>query len=161
MTSLNFPDVNLWLALVAHEHVHSNAARRWWNSCEGQIAFCRQTQLGLLRLLSTASVMHGKPLTIDETWKIYESLFADDRVVFIAEHDRAGAIFQAKASGAEISPKIWSDAWLLAVAEAAGGSLVTFDRALAPRGAHCLLGARNEFSTAQQTPSGGGSRRNK
>ena len=36
-----------------------------------------------------------------------------------------------------------ADAWLLAVAEAAGGVLVTFDRALAARGAHCLLAKRS------------------
>jgi predicted nucleic acid-binding protein len=36
-------------------------------------------------------------------------------------------------------PKLWADAWLLAFAAAAGGTVVTFDRALAARGAHCLL----------------------
>jgi hypothetical protein len=33
----------------------------------------------------------------------------------------------------------WADAWLLAFAQAAQGTLVTFDRALAARGARCLL----------------------
>ena len=37
------------------------------------------------------------------------------------------------------SPKLWAGAWLLALAQAARGTLVTFDRALAARGAHCLL----------------------
>jgi predicted nucleic acid-binding protein len=37
------------------------------------------------------------------------------------------------------SPKPWADAWVLAQAEAASGVLVTFDKALAARGAHCLL----------------------
>jgi predicted nucleic acid-binding protein len=37
------------------------------------------------------------------------------------------------------SPKLWADAWLLAVAKAARGTLVTFDRALAAHGARCLL----------------------
>jgi hypothetical protein len=31
------------------------------------------------------------------------------------------------------------DAWLLAFADACGGKLLTFDRALAARGALCLL----------------------
>jgi hypothetical protein len=31
---------------------------------------------------------------------------------------------------------------MLALASAAGGVLVTFDKALAPRGAHCLLSHR-------------------
>jgi predicted nucleic acid-binding protein len=37
---------------------------------------------------------------------------------------------------------LWADAWLLAIAEAAGGVLVTFDKALAVRGALCLLSKR-------------------
>jgi predicted nucleic acid-binding protein len=34
---------------------------------------------------------------------------------------------------------LWADAWLLAFAAAAGGMVITFDRSLAARGAHCLL----------------------
>jgi len=40
------------------------------------------------------------------------------------------------------SPKVWADAWLLAFAETADGVLVTFDKALGPRGALCLLPKR-------------------
>jgi predicted nucleic acid-binding protein len=34
---------------------------------------------------------------------------------------------------------LWADAWLLAVSEAADGTLVTFDRALAARRKDCVL----------------------
>ncbi len=142
MTSLSFPDVNVWLALVSHEHVHSAIARRWWNSSSGQIAFCRLSQLGLLRLLTTAAVMKDKPLSFDEAWRVYDSLLADDRVVFAPENSRIDTFFRTITSGPASAPKVWADAWLLAVAEAAGGVLVTFDRALAARGAHCLLSKR-------------------
>ena len=142
MTSLSFPDVNVWLALVSHEHVHSAIARRWWNSSSGQIAFCRLSQLGLLRLLTTAAVMKDKPLSFDEAWRVYDSLFADERVVFSPEHSRADRFFRTNTTGPASAPKVWADAWLLAVAEAAGGVLVTFDKALAARGAHCLLAKR-------------------
>jgi len=47
--------------------------------------------------------------------------------------------FRKRAAGREASPKVWGDAWMLALATAAGGVLVTFDKALGPRGAHCLL----------------------
>lgn len=50
--------------------------------------------------------------------------------------------FRGLAVGQTASPKVWADAWMLAVAEAAGGVLVTFDRALAARGALCLLAKR-------------------
>jgi toxin-antitoxin system PIN domain toxin len=139
MTSLSFPDVNVWLALVSHEHVRSAIARRWWNSWSGQIAFCRLSQLGLLRLLTTAAVMQDKPLSFDEAWRVYDSLLADERVVFAPEHSRAERFFRTNTTGPASSPKVWADAWLLAVAEVSGGVLVTFDKALATRGAHCLL----------------------
>jgi toxin-antitoxin system PIN domain toxin len=138
MTSLNFPDVNVWLALASHEHVHSAIARRWWNSHEGGIAFCRISQLGLLRLLTTAAVMGNKPLSLDRSWRIYDGLLADDRVVFVYERPEMDAVFRARAAGHAASPKIWADAWMLAIAHAAGGILVTFDQALGPRGAHYL-----------------------
>ena len=142
MTSLSFPDVNVWLALVSHEHVHSASARRWWNSSSGQIAFCRLSQLGLLRLLTTAAVMKNKPLSFDEAWRVYDSLLVDERVVFSPEDSRADRVFRMNTTGPASAPKAWADAWLLAVAEAAGGILVTFDKALASRGAHCLLSHR-------------------
>ena len=142
MTSLSFPDLNVWLALVSHEHVHSASARRWWNSSSGRIAFCRLSQLGLLRLLTTAAVMGNKPLSFDEAWRVYDSLYADERVVFSPEHSQTDGLFRTKTTGPASAPKVWADAWLLAIAEAAGGVLVTFDKALATRGAHCLLSKR-------------------
>ena len=52
-----------------------------------------------------------------------------------AEVDRQ---FREQASGGTASPKLWADAWLLAFAVAAAGEVVTFDRALATRGALLL-----------------------
>ena len=83
--------------------------------------------------------MKGKPLSFDEAWRVYDSLLADERVVFSAEHSRVDRFFRTNTTGPASAPKVWADAWLLAVTEAAGGVLVTFDKALAARGAHCLL----------------------
>ena len=83
--------------------------------------------------------MDGKPLTVDEAWRVYDGFFDDDRVTFVPEPPDAEKRFREMAVGSTASPKVWADAWLLAVAEAAGGVLVTFDKALAARGAHCLL----------------------
>jgi hypothetical protein len=139
MTSLSFPDINVWLALAASEHVHAPAARNWWNKEKGRIAFSRFTQLGFLRLMTTAGAMDGRPLTVTEAWKIHDRFYDDDRVGFIGEPREVEARFRKLASVRTASPKVWSDAWLLAVAEAAEGTVVTFDRALGARGAHCLL----------------------
>jgi uncharacterized protein len=139
MSSLSFPDVNVWLAVAAPEHIHAVIARRWWEQEPGSIAFSRLTQLGLLRLMTTAAAMDGKPLTIAEAWRVYDRLYEDDRVTFISEPPEVEKRFRERAAGKTVSPKIWADAWLLAVAHAAEGILVTFDKALAPRGARCLL----------------------
>jgi hypothetical protein len=139
MNSLSFPDVNVWLALATPEHVHSVAARRWWEEETGVIAFSRITQLGFLRLMTTAAAMGGKPLTMLEAWGVHDRFFDDDRVAFIAEPAGIEAPFRQNASARTVSPKVWVDGWLLAFAQAAEGTLVTFDKALAARGAYCLL----------------------
>ncbi len=89
--------------------------------------------------MTTAAVMDGKPLTMNEAWRVYDRLYKDDRVMFISEPLEVDKRFREKAAGQTASPKTWADAWLLAVAQAAEGVLVTFDRALAARGAVCLL----------------------
>lgn len=139
MTSLSFPDVNVWLALSAPEHVQAAIARRWWEQEPGSIAFSRFSQLGFLRLMTTAAAMGGKPLTITEAWRVYDRFYDDDRVIFVAEPPEIDRMFREKAVGRIASPKLWADMWLLAFARAAEGVLVTFDNALGPRGAHCLL----------------------
>ena len=142
MSSLSFPDMNVWLALATVEHIHSAPAKSWWESEDGTIAFCRLTQLGFLRLMTTAAAMDGKPLTIAEAWRVYDRLYDDDRVTFVAEPVEVEKRFREKAVGRTASPKVWADAWLLATAQEAGGVLVTLDKALAGRGARCLLGRR-------------------
>ncbi len=142
MTSLVFPDVNVWLALSTPEHVHNGLAKRWWRLQDGPIAFSRITQLGFLRLITTAAAMGGKPLTLTEAWSAYDSFYGDDRVLFLSDPPSVDQRFRARASVPTASPKIWQDAWLLAVAETAQGTLVTFDRALKSLGAYCLLGER-------------------
>jgi hypothetical protein len=85
MTSLTFPDINVWLALVTSEHVHHASASRWWEQETNRIGFSRLAQLGFLRLMTTAAAMDGKPLAMAEAWRVHDRLFDDDRVAFIPE----------------------------------------------------------------------------
>ncbi|MGA9060589.1 MAG: TA system VapC family ribonuclease toxin [Terracidiphilus sp.] len=134
--------MNVWLALATPEHVHAHLAKLWWERESGTIAFCRLTQLGFLRLMTTAAAMDGKPLTIAEAWRVHDRFYEDDRVTLISEPAEVETRFREKATGRTVSPKVWADAWLLAFAQAAEGVLVTFDRALSSRGAFCLLPSR-------------------
>jgi uncharacterized protein len=106
---------------------------------DSRSVFTRFTEISVLRLLTTAAAMDGKPLRMDEAWEAYDRLYDDDRVVFMPEPPGVETHFREYTSGRLASPKFWADAWLLAFARAAGGTLVTFDRALSTRGAHCLL----------------------
>jgi hypothetical protein len=83
--------------------------------------------------------MNGRPLGMAEAWDTYDRLFADERVTFHPEPAGAETRFREYAFGKLPSPKLWADGWLLAVAEAADGTLITFDRSLIAHGAHCLL----------------------
>lgn len=139
MTSSSFPDVNVWLALASPEHVHHGIAAQWWEEATGSIGFSRITQLGFLRLMTTPAAMDGKPLTMAEAWGVHDRLFEDERVVFVSEPAGVETGFRQLSSAGVASPKLWTDAWLLAFAKAAEGTVITFDRALATRGAHCLL----------------------
>jgi toxin-antitoxin system PIN domain toxin len=140
MTSLSFPDVNVWLALLVSDHVHHRVAISWWNQDQSeQIAFCRFTQLGLLRLMTTAAAMDGAPLTMDEAWRAYDDVFEDERVVLVSEPPGCEMAFRKYAKRQTASPKLWADSYLLAFATVSQGTIVTFDRAFPGKGVACRL----------------------
>lgn len=140
MTSSSFPDVNVWLAILMEHHIHRAAARRWLEFTEsGLIGFVRVTQMSVLRLLTTASAMNGKPLRMPQAWAAYDGLFGDDRVAFVDEPSGVGDVFRKHARMNHASPKLWADAWLIAFAECAGGTVITFDQALAARASDAVL----------------------
>ena len=85
MAKLSFPDVNGWFALAVADHPHHRAAVAWWKEEAPLAGFSRLTQLGLLRLLTTASAMGGLPLTNAEAWNVYDAFMADSRVRVLPE----------------------------------------------------------------------------
>ena len=127
------------MALLLENHAHREAAQLWWQATDATIAFTRFTQISVLRLLTTAAAMDGKPLSFNEAWRAYDRLFADERVGLMPEPAEVEKRFRQNTRGPSASPKLWADAWLLAFAQSANGILVTFDRALAARSACCLL----------------------
>jgi len=111
-TSLSFPDVNVWLALILEHHVHRPVAQTWWKAIDSRIALTRFTEISVLRLLTTHAAMDGKPLRMDAAWRVYDRLFEDDRVAFFPEPAGVEAHFREYASARTASPKLWADAWL-------------------------------------------------
>ena len=123
------PDVNIWIALTSNRHVHHSLASAWLQGVNTeQIAFCRITEVGFLRLLTNAHVMGKDVLSPAEAWHVYDEWRADDRVIFLPE--RAEFSEQWRRLGGQIlgGPNVWTDAYLAAFAIHAGATVVTLDR---------------------------------
>jgi toxin-antitoxin system PIN domain toxin len=132
-TSFLFPDVNVWLALAYQRHVHHPAAKAWFERLDenARLCFCRFTQLGLLRLLTTDAVMgEDKVLSQAESWRVYDRLNGDERILFLEEPSTMEATFRAFSRDTRPAPKDWADSYLMAFAAVAGLRLATFDKAL-------------------------------
>ena len=140
MNTLNFLNANVWLALLWCRHVHSKKARLWFEQAgEEQFFFCRFTQLTVLRLLTTEKIMGTDAKTMSEAWGLWDQIWADSRIAFLAEPQGLEREFRTRSRLPSRSPKVWADAYLLAFASVAGLKLVTFDRGLKSGGAEVLL----------------------
>jgi len=141
-SSFLFPDVNVWLALSYQRHVHHAAAKAWFERLDHKVrlCFCRFTQLGLLRLLTTDAVMGGDGvLNQAEAWQAYDRWSADERVLFLEEPSRIETSFRALSQQKRPAPKDWADSYLMAFSTVAGLKLVTFDKALRAKSGDALI----------------------
>ena len=122
------PDVNLWIALAYTRHLHNSVANQWWEGVvSDRVFFCRFTQLGFLRLLTNGRVMDDEVKTQREAWRLYDDWRLDERIDFLAEPPEVEAVFRELTQGAQPATRAWPDAYLAAVARAAGLTLVTLD----------------------------------
>jgi toxin-antitoxin system PIN domain toxin len=141
MTSSVFLDVNVWLALSTGDHAHFESAWAWYKSLPGitVLLFCRITQLGFLRLLTTQSVMGKGTLSQAQAWGAYERMLTGGGAKFAEEPAGLESAFRALSSAQQVSPKEWADAYLAAFSAAAEIPLITFDRTLAGKAKGSVL----------------------
>jgi uncharacterized protein len=139
--SFLFPDVNVWLALSYQRHVRCSIARKWLEQldADARLCFCRFTQIGLLRLLTTEALMGVDVLSQVQAWRVYDGWLADERVLLMDEPALMETSFRALSQQKRSSPKDWADAYLAAFAAIAGIRLVTFDQAFGTKTADVLL----------------------
>lgn len=126
------PDINIWLALTLDLHMHHARATEWLQRPGVQAIFCRASQQGLFRLLTTGVVMERygvKPLTNKEAWAMYDAYMADSRISYCGEPEELQSTWRQFASQGTSSPKLWMDAYLAAFAVAGGYRLITTDTA--------------------------------
>jgi toxin-antitoxin system PIN domain toxin len=139
-TSL-FPDINVWVALTYEGHRHHADAANWFStlSPETSFAFCRFTQLGLLRLLTAGAVMRDEVMTQPQAWAAYDRWLRDPRVEFVDEPADLEVRFRALTRLRQPATKDWADSYLAAFATVGQRTLVTFDRRLRSKTKSAIL----------------------
>ena len=99
-------------------------------NADPSLVFCRFTQLGLLRLLTTEAVMGDEVMTQPQAWAAYDRRLQDPRVELVDEPAEIEARFRALTRLRQPATKDWADSYLAAFATAGQLTLVTFDRGL-------------------------------
>lgn len=124
-------DVDVWLASTVAAHPHHDAARRWWADevlpSGSKVAFCRVTQLGLLRLLTNKSVMGRQRQTIAEAWEHYDRIASQAMITYVDEPPALSEQLRHLSASGRSSKNFWTDAYLAAFAQSCNFRLVTFD----------------------------------
>lgn len=141
-TSFLFPDLNVWLALSYQAHVHHRIASAWFNSLSDsvRVCFCRMSQIGLLRLLTTEAIMTAEEvLNQKQAWRVYDQWLEDGRVIFLDEPAALEISFREASQLRRAAPKDWADSYLIAFAQSAGIQLVTFDQAIRRKASDTIL----------------------
>jgi hypothetical protein len=126
-------DVGVWLAAVWERHLHHPAAADWINKQTDDLLFCRVTQMGLLRLLSNPAIMGEDAIDRSAAWRVFDQLWADERVLWADEPDDLDAVWRAISARDDKSHKLWTDDYLAAFAQTSGATLATLDRKLPAR----------------------------
>jgi predicted nucleic acid-binding protein len=111
-------DVNVLLPLLVGEHAAQAVAWRWWKQQDDDsVGLCLPVRLGVLRLLTNPLVMKKLAVTPREALSAWDVLQQDPRC--FCQDDRSAdheLLFRQYVTGSAISPNIWTDAWLAALA---------------------------------------------
>jgi uncharacterized protein len=126
-------DVGVWLAAVWGRHTHYPVASEWLNRQADDLVFCRVTQMGLLRLLSNPAIMGDDAVDRSQAWRLFDQLWADERVLWADEPDELDAVWRAISARDDQSHNLWADDYLAAFAQAGDLTLATLDRKLPAR----------------------------
>lgn len=125
-------DANLWVALAFAAHPHHGIASRHFKARDSvqPAAFCRVTQLAFLRLVSTPVIQrtYGSPvITNAAAWSKFQELLALPQIVWLDEPGGSSDCWPSLACLPSASPKVWTDAYLAALAIAHDVEFVTLD----------------------------------
>jgi hypothetical protein len=129
VSGIRLVDANVWLALAFSDHVHHDVAVAWFERLgEREAAFCRITEMALLRHLTNERLMGKFILSQKAAWESYDSLCADERVVFADEPPGLEDSWRRLTRSRQPRHRLWTDAYLAAFAFSAHLPLSTLDR---------------------------------
>jgi toxin-antitoxin system PIN domain toxin len=124
-----FPDVNVWIALIVAEHIHHRAAIDWYEGAGWDVlVFSRVTQMGFLRLLTNPHIMGKRVVNAKGAWEIMDQLCGNSGIILASEPAGIETMWRELTTTGRTGSSFWTDAYLAAFAQAAGYTLVTFDR---------------------------------
>ena len=136
----DLPDLNVWLALAATDHAHHHQAVRYWEQqASPQVLFCTVTALGLVRLLSQPKLMGQAVKRSAESSAILQAFCRQPGVSLAAPGHDGWEIVHRWLSAEELPSRLYTDAYLAALAIANDWRLVSFDRDFERfKGLNCL-----------------------
>ncbi|MDA0284545.1 MAG: PIN domain-containing protein, partial [Planctomycetota bacterium] len=73
--------------------------------------------------------MGNAAVSLADAWALYDRLCIDPRVGFVNELSNVELLWRTYTNRKTVSPKLWTDAFLAAIAQAYGLEMVTFDKA--------------------------------
>src|SRR5215475_10096400 len=107
-------DVNVWLAAAWSRHSKHARAKEWIDGESGDLAFCRVSQMALLRLLTNPAITKDDVLTRRRAWEVFEEFLADPRIQIVSEPQGLEALWMAFSKRDDKSHLLWTDDYLAA-----------------------------------------------
>jgi uncharacterized protein len=124
-------DANVWLALAFSNHIHHTKAVAWFNGeAPDTCAFCRVSQMALLRHVTNTKIRGASVQNQQQAWQTFDAFINDPRVTYCDEPAGFESAFRAFSSQPTPSHALWTDSYLAAFAAHANLTLVTFDKGL-------------------------------
>jgi uncharacterized protein len=122
-------DVNVWVALTMESHMHHTLAKNWTDSIGASpLLFCRNTQQGFLRIITSVKIFREEALSMASAWSVYDQFLLNSRISFVAEPSGLEAEWKSFTNQESQSSKLWNDAYLAAFARVSQLTMVTFDQ---------------------------------
>lgn len=132
VSEIDFPDVNVWVALsLPHHEAHGRAKQYFESEAAPQLRFHPVTALGLARVTSHLMRPVWGQETCARSWNLLRDWFRQPQTGWQTEPDSAWVVLSGLVSHGVVQPRTWTEAYLAAVAMTSGLRLITFDRGFA------------------------------